>query len=171
MLALDGIRAIFTPVHNEPQLVEVYRHALQDRPTQATILLSNLSPGHYRVRFNLTGSTFARFFERSPAPVRTAVYAVSGAPERLHDAIALWFSISKDPYNWTEVRIPDHRRPLQEGVHPAWWLSLPFAADRARQLRFALTRPQDVYLLLHYDGPADLGLTDIVLYRETFDQH
>ncbi len=59
---------------------------------------------------------------------------------------------------------------LAEGVHPPWWLSIPFAAGRASELRFVLTSPQDVYCLFHYDGPADLTLTDIVLYRETFDQ-
>jgi hypothetical protein len=49
-------------------------------------------------------------------------------------------------------------------------LSIPFASNQALQLRFILTQPQDVWLLLHYDGPEALELTDIVLYRETFDQ-
>ena len=58
---------------------------------------------------------------------------------------------------------------MQEGVHPPWWLSIPFAADGVRELQFALPQEQDVFFLLHYDGPVDLGLTDIVLYRETLD--
>ena len=37
-----------------------------------------------------------------------------------------------------------------------------------RELRFVLTRPQDVWFILHYDGPEKIDLTDIVLYRETF---
>jgi len=55
-------------------------------------------------------------------------------------------------------------------VHPPWWLSIPFASNQALQLRFILTQPQDVWLLLHYDGSAELELTDIVLYMETYEQ-
>ena len=59
-------------------------------------------------------------------------------------------------------------RPVSQGAHPPWWLSIPFAGDETSQLRFILDRTQDVHILLQYDGEADLDLTDIVLYRETF---
>ena len=58
---------------------------------------------------------------------------------------------------------------MEEGVHPPWWLSIPIAGDRARQLEFVLPDTRDIFCLLNYDGPADLGLTDVVLYWETFD--
>ena len=164
-LTMDGPHVSFTPTHSEPQLTEIHRFAPKAEEAQAHF--STLSKGHYRVRFNLTGSTFARFFERSPTPVGTAVYAGPASPDQFADISSLWFSM--DPYNWGTVISPDYRRPLAEGIHPPWWLSIPFAADRASELRFVLTQPQDVYCLYHYDGPADLKLTDIVLYRETFD--
>ena len=164
-LTLEGLHASFTPTHPEPQLAEIHRFVPKAEQTQAHF--SSLSKGHYRVRFNLTGSTFAHFFERSPAPVRTAVYASSASPDQFAAIRSLWFSMYA--YNWSTVISPDYRRPLTEGVHPPWWQSIPFAADRASELRFVLTQPQDVYCLFHYDGPAGLTLTDIVLYRETFD--
>ena len=164
-LTMDGLHVSFLPTHSDPQLAETHRFAPKAEETQAHF--SNLSKGHYRVRFNLTGSTFARFFERSPTPVRTAVYASSASPDQFADISSLWFSM--DAYYWGTVSSPDYHRPLTEGIHPPWWLSIPFAADRASELRFVLTQPQDVYCLFHYDGPADLTLTDIVLYRETFD--
>ena len=166
-LALDAIRGTFTPTPIKPQIAEVHRfgHESTERPIQAAVLFSNVPAGHYRVRYNLTGSTFARFFEREPVPLRTAVYA-GPAPNWSADILS-WFN--RDPYDWSNVNSPNALRPLQEGVHPPWWLSIPFAADQACQLRFVLSQPQDVCSLLHYDGPADLTLTDIVLYRETFD--
>ena len=165
-LALNSLHVSFLPTHSEPQLAEIRRFAPKAEETQAHF--SNLSKGHYRVRFNLTGSTFARFFERSPALIRTAVYASPASPDQLADIRSLWFGM--DAYNWGTVISPDYLRPLTEGIHPPWWLSIPFAAGRASELRFVLTQPQDVYCLFHYNGPADLTLNDIVLYRETFDQ-
>ena len=58
-LTLEGLHVSFTPTHPEPQLAEIHRFAPKAEETQAHF--SNLSKGHYRVRFNLTGSTFARF--------------------------------------------------------------------------------------------------------------
>ena len=61
-------------------------------------------------------------------------------------------------------------RILRTGAHPPWWLSIPFARRRGHaDLRFILDKTQDVHVLLQYDGKADLNLTDIVLYRETYD--
>ena len=164
-LTMEGLHVSFTPTHPDLQLAEIHRFAPKAEEAQAHF--ANLSKGHYRVRFNLTGSTFTRFFERSPTPVGTAVYASPASPDQFADISSLWFSM--DPYNWGTVISPDYLRPLAEGIHPPWWLSIPFAANRASELRFVLTQPQDVYCLYHYDGPADLTLTDIVLYRETFD--
>lgn len=166
-LALDAIRGTFTPTPIEPQIAEIHRFAPEstERPIQAAVLFSNVPAGHYRVRYNLTGSTFARFFEREPVPLRTAVYA--GPVSNRSADIEFWFK--RGPYDWSNVNSPNALRPLQEGVHPPWWLSIPFAADQACQLRFVLSQPQEVCALLHYAGPSDLKLTDIVLYRETFD--
>lgn len=173
-LALNAVHGTFTPIQTGPQIqiAEVRRVAYEsrERPIRATTLLSNLPAGHYRVRFNLTGSTFARFFERTPAPLRTAVYAGLASPSEsvLNMIASYWFSM--DPNKWTTATTSSYRRPLQEGVHPPWWLSVPFAADQACELRFVLTRPQDVYVLLYYDGSAELDLTDVVLYQESFAQ-
>ena len=165
-LTLEGLHVSFIPTHPEPQLAEIHRFTPKAEGTQAHF--SNLSKGHYRVRFNLTGLTFAHFFERSPAPVRTAVYAGPASPDQFADIRSLWFSM--DAYNWSTAISPDYLRPLTEGIHPPWWLSISFATSRASELRFVLTQPQDIYCLFHYDGPEALTLTDIVLYRETFDQ-
>lgn len=143
-LALDGIRATMLPVRklNEPRLQEIERrtHSAKERPVHAVHRFANLREGYYRVRFNLTGSTFTSFFERQPAPIMTAVYT-----------------------------LPPPARPVAYGAHPPWWLSVPFAGDEARQLRFTLDEAQDVHVLLQYKGKSDLDLTDIVLYRETHD--
>ena len=88
-------------------------------PSAQSIVFRRPAQGHYRVRFNLTGSTFTRFFERHPAPIKTAVYTL----------------------------LPP-ARPLVQGAHPPWWLSIPFAGDEACQLRFVLDRTQDVHVLL-----------------------
>ena len=83
-LALDAVHAAITSPQTQPQvqIAEIRRLAYESReqPIRAAALLSNLPAGHYRVRFNLTGSTFARFFERTPAPLRTAVYAGLASP-------------------------------------------------------------------------------------------
>ena len=142
-LALDGIRARLIPVRTlpEPQLTEIDRvvHETNERPIRAVHRFRDLPEGHYRVRFNLTGSTFKRFFERGPAPIKTAVFS-----------------------------LPPPARPLVQGTHPPWWLSIPFADDETSRLRFVLDRTRDVHVLLQYDGGGDLDLTEIVLYRETF---
>ena len=167
-LSLDGIRGTFIHVRVEPQLTQIRRvpYAAGSRPLKAAVIFSGLDPGLYRVRFELEGSTFARFFERRPAPVRTAVYSLD-PQDRFEETASFWFGIK--PPKWARVKSPTYRRPLQEGIHPPWWLSIPGAGDRASQLRFALTEPRDVGVLLHYDGPADLGLNGIALYRESFD--
>ena len=165
-LALDGLHLSIIPTQSGPQLAEIHRFPPKAEETQAHF--SNLPSGHYRVRFNFTGSTFARFFERSPALVRTAVYAGPASPDQFEAIKSLWLRMHA--YRFSTAISPYYLRPLAEGVHPPWWLSIPFAAGRASELRFVLTSPQDVYCLFHYDGPADLTLTDIVLYRETFDQ-
>ena len=142
-LALDGIRARLIPVRTlpEPQLTEIDRvvHETNERPIRAVHRFRDLPEGHYRVRFNLTGSTFKRFFERGPAPIKTAVFS-----------------------------LPPPARPLVQGTHPPWWLSIPFADDETSRLRFVLDQTRDVHVLLQYDGGGDLDLTEIVLYRETF---
>ena len=143
-IALDGIRATYLPLRAlpDPKTTEIsrIRYEKRGRPIRAVQRFPDLPEGHYRVRFNLTGSTFGRFFERHPLPIKTAVYTL--LPPAL---------------------------PLAQGAHPPWWLSIPFAGDEACQLRFVLDRTQDVHILLQYDGEVDLDLTDIVLYRETFD--
>ncbi len=165
-LALDGIRATFTPSGTEPSSVEIKRFApeIKEGSLQTAVRFSNLPEGHYRVRFNLTVSAVSAFrslFERNPVPFRTAVSSGSFNSE--------WFSSKLDQGKWATVESSDYLRPVQEGVHPPWFLSIPIAGERARRLKFVLNQPQDIFCLLHYDGPADLGLTDIVLYWETFD--
>ena len=142
-LSLDGIQATFYPLPAlpDPKISEIARIAPENRegPIHVVGQIKNLPKGHYLARFNLTGSTFTSFFERHPAPIKTAVYS-----------------------------LPPPALPLSQGAHPPWWLSIPFADDEACQLRFILDRTQDVHVLLQYDGGGDLDLTDIVLYRETF---
>ena len=164
--ALDTIRATFIPFKTEPRTAEIYRfpHELRERPLRTAVRFSNLPAGYYRVRFNLTAPIFTAFscyFERNPVPFRTAVYSGSSSPS--------WFSMKPPEKTLSTFESPDYRRPVEEGVHPPWWLSIPYAGDRARELQFILPQEQDVNFLLHYDGPVELSLTDIVLYQETFD--
>ena len=143
-LTLDGIRATFIafPYLPEPKMTEIERvsHASRGLPIRALYRFPDVAAGHYRVRFNLKGSTFARFFKRNPAPINTAVYTL----------------------------LPP-TRPLVQGAHPPWWLSIPFAGGKACELRFVLDKTRDVHVLLQYDGESDLELTGIVLYRETYE--
>ena len=143
-LSLDGIRARLLPsrVLPRPKLTEIERvgHDKREQPIRAVHRFRDIPAGQYRVRFNLTGSTFGRFFERYPAPIKTAVYT-----------------------------LPPPARPITQGAHPPWWLSIPFAGEEVYELRFILGKAQDVHVLLQYDGKSDLDLTETVLYRETFD--
>ena len=143
-MSLDGISARLLPVRvlPEPKLTEIERarHEKREQPIHAVHRFRDLPAGIYRVRFNLTGSTFGRFFERRPAPIRTAVYT-----------------------------LPPPARPMAQGAHPPWWLSIPFAGAETRELRFVLDEAQDVHVLVQYDGKADLDLQEIVLYRETYE--
>ena len=143
-LALDAIHARLLPMRvlPEPKLtaIERPRHEKREQPIRAIHRFGELPAGNYRVRFNFSGSTFGSFFERHTAPIRTAVYT-----------------------------LPPPARALTQGAHPPWWLSIPFAGDETRELRFVLDRAQDVHVLVQYDGEADLDLTDIVLCRESFD--
>lgn len=168
-LALDGIQGHFIPLRVDPRLTEISRvdGEARARPLQAAVVFPGLEPGIYLVRFDLQGSTFSSFFERRPAPVRTAVYSANSGPgDPFEETASIWFGI--DPGQWNTVNSPDYRRPLQEGIHPPWWLFIPGAGHRASELRFVLAAPGDVGVLLHYDGPADLALTGIALYRETY---
>ena len=169
-LALDAIQATYLPRRTKSRVEEMHRvsHELQERPIQVSVAFSDLPAGHYQIRFDVSGSTFASFFERNPAPIRTAVFAGPVSADRFEAFSSVWFGMGG--HKWGTVTNPDYLRPLQEGFHPTWWLSIPFAANHhARHLRFALTEPGDVQVLLHYDGPADLSLTDTVLYRETLE--
>jgi len=167
-LAMHKIYATFIPRQFHSQITEIRRYAHGDDEDQirAGTHFPNLPKGHYRVRFDLKGYTFGSFFERNPIPIKTAVYASSGDPDHLQKMVYEWFGTER--YNWTTYGSPNYLRPLKEGVHPPWWLSIPYAADQVRELRFVLTRPHDVWFILHYDGPEKIDLTDIVLYRETF---
>ena len=142
-LTLEGIRATFfaTPYPPEPKVSEIHRQTYEthEYPVRAVRRFRNLPEGIYRVRFVISGSTFARFFERNPEPIRTAVYT-----------------------------LPPPALPLVLGAHPPWWLSIPFADQKASELRFILDKTQDVHVLLQYDGKSELDLTEIVLYRETY---
>ena len=143
-LALDAIQARLLPmrVMPIPKLTEIERarQKKQEPPVRAVHRFRDLPAGIYRVRFNFSGTTFGRFFKRFPAPIKTAVFT-----------------------------LPPPARPIAQGAHPPWWLSIPFAGDEARELRFVLDKAQDVNVLLQYDGAADLELNDIALYRETYD--
>ena len=143
-LAIDGIRATFMPQYRPPKrkIAEIDRVSHQEKklPIHVTHRFRALTKGNYRVRFSLTGSTFASFFERHPAPIMTAVYT-----------------------------LPPPARPSAYGAHPPWWLSIPFAGDEDRELRFVLDKTQDVHVLLQYKGKSDLDLHEIVLYRESYD--
>lgn len=144
-MSLDGISARLLPVRvlPEPKLTEIERarHEKREQPIHAVHRFRDLPASIYRVSFNMAGTGFGRFFERHPAPIRTAVYT-----------------------------LPPPARALTQGAHPPWWLSIPFGGDEAFELRFVLNENRDVHVLLQYDGKADLDLTEIVLYRETFDQ-
>ena len=65
-LTMDGPHVSFLPNHSEPQLTEIHRFAPKAEETQAHF--SNLSKGHYRVRFNLTGSDLRPLFRAQPHP-------------------------------------------------------------------------------------------------------
>ena len=170
-LALDEIQVTFIPTATRRNAVEIHRasHEAEGRPIEATISYSDLPAGHYRVGFDFTGSTFASFFDRDPAPISTAAYTGPMSSDQLARSSSIWIRTAE--HRWASVTSPDYLRPRQEGFHPPWWLSIPFAADHhARHLRFALTRPGDVHIFVHYDGPADLDLTEVVLYREVLEQ-
>ncbi|MDE3257801.1 MAG: hypothetical protein OYM47_08215 [Gemmatimonadota bacterium] len=142
-MALDAIRATFLPVHTlpEPQITEIGRIVPETSPNPVEFLgqIDNLPKGYYQIHFKLSGSTFTRFFERNPAPIR--------------------ITVSTHPHQGL---------PHTQSTHPPWWLSIPFARDEARQLRFKLDQTEDVQITLKYDGKADLDVTEFIVYRETF---
>ena len=143
-LSLDGIKATFIPFTALPipKTTEMARVAYEKRehPIEFICKVTNLPKGRYRVRFKLTGSTYKRLFERFPAQIMAVVYGLH------HPA-----------------------RVLTQGTHPPWWLSIPFARDGPWNVQFSLGQTEDVQITLQYDGAADLDLTEMVLYRETYD--
>ncbi|MDE2999076.1 MAG: hypothetical protein OXU79_08365 [Gemmatimonadota bacterium] len=143
-LALDGIHATLNPLYRPPERksAEIVRipHPNKAQPDDIGYRLHALPKGRYRLEFKLSGSTFASFFERRPDPIGTAVFSLDQA-----------------------------ERPMAQALHPPWWLSIPFVGEEAFDLHFVQDRARDVRVVLQYDGDCDLDLTEIVLYRETFD--
>ena len=171
-VSLDGILATFTPEPTGQNAIEIHRvpHESQERPIQAGISYFNLPAGRYRVGFDLNGSTFATFFHRDPAPIRTAVFTGPVSGDRLAQ-----FSphLVRPCPTWgrhgLQPRLP--AAPCRKSFTHLGGCQSPFPPTTVPgSCGFALTQPRDVRVLLHYDGPADLDLTDAVLYRETLDQ-
>jgi len=130
-----------------------------------------LEQGHYRVCFEMAGSTFATLFQRRPPAVAIAAYTGPLETQAQRDALQVqarsWFIQDREILRTTGD--PRYIRPLIESIQPPWWLSVPFVGKRFFELEFYLTETRNVWLLLKYEGDVDLRVENVVLYKETLD--
>jgi|GEM_PF-956710 hypothetical protein len=138
-----------------------------DRPALQESRHLTLQPGFYQARFTFTGSSFSTLFERQPPPIIMAIYTApieaSHWSPRLKNLTQLWFNLNRE--HFTTLKSPLFFRPQVESVQPPWWLSIPFVGSTFFDLDFALSEPRDVWFLYRYEGPKDLSLDEIILYR------
>ena len=117
------------------------RTKTHEYPIRAVHRFRNLPEGIYRVRFNLTGSTFAALL-RAQTPNRSTQRSLPCRPP---------------PVPWYRARI-----------RPGGCRS-PSPIRRPPSCALFWTRPRTFTCCFQYDGKSELDLEEIVLYRETYD--
>ena len=165
----------FSPVHRATTSEEIYRRTYpEDETAGGPVLLgtrrAELPPGHYRVRYVLEGSGFAAFFQRRPVPIAMAVYTAPAEAESEHFQLLAEFWLGRDRAIPFTIGNPTFIRPQVESHHPPWWLSVPFVGDRFFEQRFQLQETGEAWILFSYDGPIDLQVKEVILWREEFPQ-
>ena len=126
----------------------------------------NLEQGRYLARFQLAGGALSTLTEKQPTPAKMAVVVSDGSdvpferlkpgydsPRRMHHIIAG----------------PDGVQPQREALAAPWWASVPLVGDDVYELSFLVREEGIVWFLFQYDGPADLDLEEIVVYRQHLD--
>ncbi len=141
-LSLDGIKATFTPFAElpVPKTTEIARIAYETREGPIKFV------GKVA---NLTRGQYR------------VVFKLTGSTfKRLFERFPA-------PIKTVVYGLQKPARVLTLSTHPPWWLSIPFANDGPWNVRFRLDQTEDVQITLQYDG--DLDLTEMVLYRETYE--
>ncbi len=126
----------------------------------------DLQQGRYLARFHLTGGALSTLTQRQPTPVKMAVFVADGTPIPFHDLLP-WYSSQR---RWHDIiSQPQDVQPQRELLAAPWWASVPIAGDQVFELSFLVRQPGPVWILFQYDGPADLSLAEIVVYRQHLD--
>jgi hypothetical protein len=125
-----------------------------------------LPPGFYQATFEVRGSGFADFFERSPVPLSMGLFrAPPGTDSQiLQDRVSDWI---KGPTPLHQQLIQGLVRPVVENIQPLWWLTVPGTAPRHFELKFQLETTSDIILAASYQGPRSVSLNGIRLERLT----
>jgi len=126
----------------------------------------NLPTGHYRIRYNVRGSTVKTLFQREPTPLIMAAYAATLPAQEMEILARSWFT--QERVQFATSASPHYYRPLAEDIQPPWQTALPLADD-AFELSFFQPRNQDMWFLLRYDGDLDLSVESIVIYQDFYE--
>ena len=78
-----------------------------------------------------------------------------------------WYDSPRRMYDITAQA--DEVQPQREALAVPWWASVPIVGDNSYELSFLVRQPGRVWFLFQYDGPADLALEEIVVYRQHLD--
>jgi len=122
--------------------------------------------GRYLARFRLTGGALSTPTQRLPAPVKMAV-VVTDAANVPFERLRSWYDSPRRMYDITAQA--DEVQPQREALAVPWWASVPIVGDNSYELSFLVRQPGRVWFLFQYDGPADLALEEIVVYRQHLD--
>jgi hypothetical protein len=137
------------------------------RQTSAPYAAHEMLPkGRYVARFGLTGGALSTMVQRQPIPVKMAIVATGGIKVPLKD-LQPWYDSRRRLHDI--INNPDDVPPQREALAAPWWASVPVVGDSVYELSFLVRQPGSVWILFQYDGPADLSLEEIIVYRQHLD--
>ncbi len=171
-VSLGHIDAKFTPRRTFAKSSKVIHRVtenLHSEQGQGIVLgyqYPNLPKGHYRIRYNVRGSTVATFFQREPTPFLMAVYAATQPAEQMERLARSWFAQERAAFATSST--PDYYRPLVEDIQPPWQTALP-SADSALELSFFQPKEQSMWFLFRYDGDLDIQVESIEIYQDFYE--
>jgi hypothetical protein len=171
-LSLQHINAKFTPRRTFAKSSKEIHRVTEDLDSgegQGITLgfgYPNLPQGHYRIRYNVRGSTYKTLFQRQPTPLIMAAYAASLPAREMEILARTWFAQERVKFATTAAA--HYYRPLAEETQPPWQTALPMADD-AFELSFFQPRKQDMWFLLRYDGDLDLSVESIEVYQDFYE--
>ncbi len=171
-LHIGQINAQVIPLRHQPKQSEEISH-IDERLEKGTgkYALDHSYPklprGYYRIRYRISGPIFHTLFQRNSPPVLLAAYPISTSKDLMQALVYTWFT--QDRTEFPTVANPGYYRPLAEGIYPPWQATWPLG-DGVFELSFYQPHEQDMRFLLRYDGPLDLEVESMTLFRDTYEE-